>query len=134
MKDSIIHDVWKEIITRYRDRSDCLEAIEAYNNSYTHPEKLLPKDVLNYFLHETGDAGRELILQEKKDMINYAQKWGELNNFTITADAEEDGSCSYFLSINELCFEITEDSVKHCAEEYECYLEDGILKPMAEKY
>lgn len=134
MTDSIIHDVWKEIITRYRDRSDCSEAIEAYNNSYTHPEKLLPKDVLNYFLHETGDAGRDLRLQEKKEMINHAQKWGELNGFEIDADEEEDGTYTYYLHINELCFVITEDSVAHCAEEYECYLEDGILKPIAKKY
>ena len=134
MTDSIIHDVWTEIITRYKDRSDCLEAIEAYNNSYTNPEKLLPKDVLNYFLHETGDAGRDLRLKEKKGMIDHAQKWGELNDFTISADPQEDGTYAYFLNINELCFEITEGSVEHYAEEYECYLEDGILKPMSEKY
>ena len=51
-------------------------------------------------------------------MINHAQKWGELNGFEIDADEEEDGTYTYFLDINELCFEITEDSVKHCANEY----------------
>ncbi len=134
MTDSIIHDVWGEIITKHRGRSDCLEAIEAYDNHCAHPEKLLPKDVLNYFLHETGDAGRNLRLRENKEMIHHAQKWGELNDFEIDANPQEDGTYVYFLHINELCFEITEDSVSHCAEEYKCYLEDGILKPIAQKY
>ena len=136
MTDSIINEVWKDIMSIYGDRKDCIEAIEAYNNGYASPEKLLPKAILNYFYKETGDAGRNIRLQEKRGMINRAQKWGELNNFAIDAEPEEDGTYTYFLHVYDgrLTFEITEDSVRHCADEYECYLEDGILKPISQKY
>jgi len=135
MEDYLVEDMWGEMRAVFGDRIDCEEAIDAYKDGdYVRAEKLLPKDALQYLHQIIADFSIKLKLKQKEKMINHAQKWGELNGFTIDADAENDGRYSYYLNINKLFFEITEDSVKHCADEYECYLEDGILKPIAEKY